>query len=73
MLINFFSFFVIFVLLCLRIFSARANFSPLEILGFGYFSRQDAKFAKFGNLFCFFAVFAPLREIIPISVAALPR
>jgi hypothetical protein len=44
-------------LLYFRICARRANFSHLETLGFGYSSRQDAKNAKFGNLF----YFAPLR------------
>jgi hypothetical protein len=38
-------------------------------IGLGYSSRQGAKNAKFGNLFCFFADFASLREIILILVA----
>ena len=46
-----------FVLLYFRICARRVNFSHLETLGFGYSSRQDAKNAKFGNLF----YFAPLR------------
>jgi len=46
-----------FVLIYFRICARRANFSHLETLGFGYSSRQDAKNAKFGNLF----YFAPLR------------
>ena len=56
MLFNIFHF-VLFVLLYFRICARRANFSHLETLGFGYSSRQDAKNAKFGNLF----YFAPLR------------
>src|ERR1700757_4624072 len=51
-----------FVLLYFRICARRANFSHLETLGFGYSSRQDAKNAKFGNLF-FLCVFASLREM----------
>ena len=39
------------------------------LIGLGYSSRQGAKNAKFGNLFCFFAAFASLREIILILVA----
>jgi hypothetical protein len=46
-------------------------------IGLGYSSRQGAKHvlsevegnAKFGNLFCLFAAFASLREIILILVA----
>jgi hypothetical protein len=38
-------------------------------IGLGYSSRQGAKNAKFGNLFCLFAAFASLREIILILVA----
>jgi hypothetical protein len=34
---------------------------------------KGAKNAKFGNLFCFFATFAPLREIFRVLIAALPR
>jgi hypothetical protein len=37
-------------------------------IGLGYSSRQGAKNAKFGNLFCLFAAFASLREIILILV-----
>jgi hypothetical protein len=42
-------------------------------IGLEYSSRQGAKNAKFGNLFCFFAAFASLREIIIILVAGAPR
>ena len=42
-------------------------------IGLGYSSRQGAKNAKFGNLFCFFAPFASLREIILVLVAGAPR
>jgi len=38
-------------------------------IGLGYSSRQGAKNAKFGNLFCLFAAFASLREIILILIA----
>ena len=38
-------------------------------IGLGYSSRQGAKNAKFGNLFCLFAAFASLRAIILILVA----
>jgi hypothetical protein len=38
-------------------------------IGLGYSSRQGAKNAKFGNLFCLFAAFASLREIILILLA----
>jgi len=59
-----------FVLLYFRICARRANFSHLETLGFGYSSRQDAKNAKFGNLF----YFASLREMFRFFlVAASPR
>src|ERR1700745_431515 len=58
------------VLLYFRICARRANFSHLETLGFGYSSRQDAKNAKFGNLF----YFASLREMFRFFlVAASPR
>jgi hypothetical protein len=42
-------------------------------IGLEYSSRQGAKNAKFGNLFCFLAAFASLREIIIILVAGAPR
>jgi hypothetical protein len=62
-----------FVLLYFRICARRANFSHLETLGFGYSSRQDAKNAKFGNLFLLCA-FASLREMFRFFlVAASPR
>src|SRR6201982_3048133 len=61
------------VLLYFRICARRANFSHLETLGFGYSSRQDAKNAKFGNLFLLCA-FASLREMFRFFlVAASPR
>src|SRR4029077_6445754 len=63
----------IFLLPTTRICARRANFSHLETLGFGYPSRQDAKNAKFGNLFLLCA-FASLREMFRFFlVAASPR
>jgi hypothetical protein len=65
--------FINFVLLYFRICARRVNFSHLETLGFGYSSRQDAKNAKFGNLFLLCA-FASLREMFRFFlVAASPR
>jgi len=62
-----------FVLLYFRICARRGNFSHLETLGFGYSSGQDAKNAKFGNLFLLCA-FTSLREMFRFFlVAASPR
>jgi hypothetical protein len=66
-------FFINFVLLYFRICARRVNLSHIETLGFGYSSRQDAKNAKFGNLFLLCA-FASLREMFRFFlVAASPR
>ena len=58
-----------FVLLCLRVFAACANFRWPVVIQNGICSRQDAKHAKSGSLISL----RPLREIFRVLVAAQPR
>ena len=59
------------VLLSMIISAACANFPGAENpLGFGYASRQDAKDAKFGNQFLFFAPFVFFAGDIPRPTGA---